>query len=144
MILNLTIKKYIYAGKISKNMILRDDIEIVIDDYNRVIVRNNLRYSIEAKENAEISYEIVRADLTMEQAKQIKDIADKIKESGFYNVEEYNSLPIPDKMHYYTISINGEDFVSQTNDINISNVLNIVRAEEVRKKAREMYNTLIG
>jgi hypothetical protein len=143
MIFNIRINKYIYAGKISKDMILGDTIEIIVDEFNRIIVRNNLRYSIDSKENGEVSYEIVRADLSPEHAKQIIDIADKIKNSGFYSMDDFNTRPIPEKLNYYTVAISGENFAVQTNDINVSNILNIVRAEEVKAKAREMYNKLI-
>ncbi len=143
MIFNIRINKYIYAGKISKDMILGDTIEIIVDEFNRIIVRNNLRYSIDSKENGEVSYEIVRADLSPEHAKQIIDIADKIKNSGFYSMDDVNTRPLPENLNYYTVAISGENFAVQTNDINVSNILNIVRAEEVKAKAREMYNKLI-
>ena len=84
MVFGIKIDKYVYAGKISKDMILGDTSEIIIDQFNRVIVRNKIRYSIAPKENGEVVYEIVRENLTPENAKQIIDIADKIKNSGFY------------------------------------------------------------
>ena len=140
---SIKIERYIYTGKISKNMILDDTIFIIIDDFNRVIVKNTLRYSIAPKENGEVSYEIVRENLSPENAKQIMDIADKIKNSGFYSYEDYLKRPIPEKLHYYTLAIGDGSFAAEKNDINISNILNIVRVEEVKEKAREMYNKLI-
>ena len=39
MVFGIKIDKYVYAGKISKDMILGDTSEIIIDQFNRVIVR---------------------------------------------------------------------------------------------------------